>query len=279
MKYNSDIHHRRSIRLKGYDYSHAGAYFVTICAHNRACLFGEIGGGQMMLNDAGLMVEFVWNNLPIRFDHIELDEFVVMPNHIHGIFVLRRRDEPCRGEPCVRPGVCPDSSGPRNSQKGEHKVRPYIGHDLSGDRTSGGHKGKYRGEYRGKYRGEYKIRPYIWPDSPADRTSDEPCRGEPCVRPDVRPRGTLPDTVGRIVQAFKSITTHEYINGVKQHGWPPFPGKLWQRNYYDHIIRNEDALNRIREYIDINPMKWEFDRENPDVSILETSGPQREGPS
>jgi len=71
--------------------------------------------------------------------------------------------------------------------------------------------------------------------------------------------------VGRIVQAFKSVTTHEYINGVKQHGWPPFPGKLWQRNYYEHVIRNENELNRIREYIINNPKKWEFDRDNPDV--------------
>lgn len=199
MKYNPDIHRRRSIRLKGYDYSQAGAYFVSICAHNRSCLFGEIANGQKVLNDAGRMVEFVWGELPVRFDHIELDEFVVMPNHIHCIFVLCRR-----GEPCVRP----DSSGPHNSQSGEHKVHPY---------------------------------------------------------------GTLPDTVGRIVQAFKSVTTHEYINGVKQHGWPPFTGKLWQRNYYERIIRNENELNRIREYMINNPKQWEFDLENPDVSILETS--------
>ncbi len=192
---------RRSIRLKGYDYSRAGAYFVSVCAHNRACLFGEIAdlsafghaqaGRQMVLNDAGRMVEFVWGKLPVRFDRLELDEFVVMPNHIHSIFVLCRR-----GEPCVRPMF------DQPAKQGEHKVRPY---------------------------------------------------------------GTLPNTVGRIVQAFKSVTTHEYINGVKQHGWPPFPGKLWQRNYYEHVIRNENELNRIREYIINNPKKWAFDRDNPDV--------------
>jgi len=64
---------------------------------------------------------------------------------------------------------------------------------------------------------------------------------------------------------------------VKQHGWPPFPGKLWQRNYYEHIIRNENELNRIREYIANNPKKWEYDRDDPAVSILETAGAQREG--
>lgn len=73
----------------------------------------------------------------------------------------------------------------------------------------------------------------------------------------------LPDTVGRVVQAFKSITTHEYVRGVKQYGWPRFKGKLWQRNYYEHVIRNDGQLNRIRKYIIENPAKWESDLENP----------------
>jgi hypothetical protein len=79
------------------------------------------------------------------------------------------------------------------------------------------------------------------------------------------PCGTGHGTVGRIVQAFKSITTHEYVAGVKQNAWPPFSGKLWQRNYYEHIIRNDDELERIREYIINNPLQWEIDRENPNL--------------
>jgi REP element-mobilizing transposase RayT len=73
----------------------------------------------------------------------------------------------------------------------------------------------------------------------------------------------LAGTVGRILQAFKSITTREYINGVRQNRWPPFDGKLWQRNYHEHIIRNEDELNRIRQYIRDNPLTWDADEENP----------------
>lgn len=188
-------HNRRSIRLQGYDYSQAGTYVVTICTHNRDDLFGEIANGEMHLNYGGQMVELVWGELQVRFDHIELDEFVVMPNHIHGIFVLRRS---LRGESCIRPV-------------------------STGDQTSGDHKD--------------------------------------------RPYGTLPNTVGRIIQAFKSITTHKYITGVKQYGWPPFPGKLWQRNYYEHIIRNEDELKRIREYIINNPVQWDIDRENPAAAV------------
>jgi REP element-mobilizing transposase RayT len=93
----------------------------------------------------------------------------------------------------------------------------------------------------------------------SDRQTNQTHRGD---ESDLRPKGSLPGTVGRIVQAFKSITTHEYTIGVKQHGWPPFPGKLWQKNYYEHIIRNENELNHIREYIANNPMKRACDREN-----------------
>ena len=85
MNYNPDIHHRRSIRLKGYDYSRAGAYFVTIVTQGRACCFGEVASKEMCLNDAGRMACQVWESLSLRFSGIEIDAFVVMPNHIHGI--------------------------------------------------------------------------------------------------------------------------------------------------------------------------------------------------
>ena len=88
MPYDPNRHHRRSIRLKGYDYSQAGAYFITICTQDRACLFGKVVNGEMRLNDAGHMVLAEWNMLPERFPHVVLDAFVVMPNHVHGIVVI-----------------------------------------------------------------------------------------------------------------------------------------------------------------------------------------------
>ena len=88
MPYDPNRHHRRSIRLKGYDYSQAGAYFITICTQDRACLFGKVVNGEMQLNDAGRMVLAEWNMLPERFPHVVLDAFVVMPNHVHGIVVI-----------------------------------------------------------------------------------------------------------------------------------------------------------------------------------------------
>ena len=198
MKYDPDKHHRRSIRLKGYDYSQAGVYFVTVCTQNHECLFGTIVDDRIRLNDAGRMVQMMWDEIPHRFSNALLDASIVMPNHFHGILILTDNG---RGESCIRPAcTCPDGDAADPQNEGDHKDRPY---------------------------------------------------------------GTLPGTLGRIVQAFKSITTHQYIHGVKQNGWPLFPGKLWQRNYYEHIIRDESSLHHIRQYIMDNPVKWEFDRENP----------------
>ena len=109
MAYDSHIHHRRSIRLKNYDYSKTGAYFVTICTHNRECLFGEIVNGVMVLNDAGRMVEKWWHELNRKFPNIQSDVHVIMPNHFHDIIIIVGADL------CV----CPD-----NTNQGEHTGSP-----------------------------------------------------------------------------------------------------------------------------------------------------------
>ena len=195
MKHDPRIHRRRSIRLQGYDYSQAGAYFVTICAQHRECLFGEIVSGEIRLNEAGLMILRWYAELENKFNDIQCDEFVCMPNHIHFIVVNVGADLRVR----------PD---------GDPRVRP---------------------ENRGR---------------PADQ-----------VRPDSVPGQTRGEHAGSplhgVVQWFKTMTTNEYIRGVKQSDWLPFPGKLWQRNYWEHIIRNEPELTRIREYIQNNPVHWE----------------------
>ena len=89
MGFDPEKHHRRSIRLKGYDYGQAGAYYVTICTHERRMLFGAINNGEMHLNDPGQVAQWIWNALPEYFPTIELDQFVVMPNHLHGILINR----------------------------------------------------------------------------------------------------------------------------------------------------------------------------------------------
>jgi len=205
VKYDPARHHRRSIRLKGYDYTQAGAYFITICTNNRECLFGEVVGGDMRLNDAGRMVESVWNAMPASYPDVTTDAWVVMPNHVHVIVILSGAGT----------GAC-----------------PY------GDAT--GH--------------------------PGDAVGAAP-RGRPHGGPS--PNAGQPQRVARtlsvpdVVHRFKTMTTKRYADGVKQSGWAPFSGRLWQRNYYEHIVRNEASLSRIRQYIADNPARWGFDRENP----------------
>ena len=199
MPYDPTRHHRRSIRLKGYDYSQARAYFVTICTQDRACLFGKVVNGEMRLNDAGRMVLAEWNMLPERFPHVVLDAFVVMPNHVHGIVVITN--------------PAPDDTATT--------APTIVGAGLV--------------------------------SAPNDGAT---------TRTTTRTTTRVAPTVGDIVGAFKSRVTVEYIRGVKTSGWPPFRGRLWQRNYYEHIIRHERALNAIRQYIIENPRRWQMDQEN-----------------
>jgi REP element-mobilizing transposase RayT len=173
MVYDPEKHHRRSIRLNEYDYSRAGAYFITICTQEHLCLFGTIKNEKMVLNAAGEMVECWWNELENKYSAIEMDKYVIMPNHFHGIIKIVGADL------CV----CP--------KEGEH-----IGSPLQ-----------------------------------------------------------------QMVQWFKTMTTNAYIRNVKVNHWQPFNVRLWQRNYFEHIIRNQESLNKIRSYIVQNPINWSLEKD------------------
>jgi putative transposase len=171
MKFDPHKHHHRSIRLKEYDYSQEGAHFVTIRATRDGLMFGEIKDGEVVLNEFGLIVEEIWNDLTRHYNNIELDAFVVMPNHIHGIILIY--DE------------------------------RHVGaiHEL----------------------------------------------------PLQRRQMLLPKIIGR----FK-MNSAKRINILRD-----IPGcRVWQRNYYEHIIRGEKDLNAIRAYIRNNPINWKIDEEN-----------------
>ena len=193
MPYNPNIHHRRSIRLKGYDYSQAGLYFVTICVQKHTCLFGEIVDGEMILNDTGTMVEKWCVELSHKFSDIMLDTYIIMPNHFHAIIVNNGGNIVTVGADLC---VCPNKKRTHPNESGEHN-------------TLGEHTG-----------------------SP----------------------------LHAVVQWFKTMTTNEYIRGVKTLGWQPFDKKLWQRNYYEHIIRNEQSYQNIANYIINNPANWGKDK-------------------
>jgi putative transposase len=186
-----DRQFRQSLRLKGYDYALAGAYFLTIVAQNRACLFGTIQDNTMVLSPTGEMLQSVWQALPARFPNVVLDAAVVMPNHFHAIMI-------------------------------------FVGASLVGASLGSSNDG-------------------------TDAQQKLPTRGTPTKNP----------TLGTVVGAWKSLTTVEYIAGVKTQGWKPFAGQLWQRNYYEHVVRDDEDLARIRYYIATNPQDWMEDAENP----------------
>ena len=171
---------RRSIRLKEYDYSRTGAYFVTICAREHFSVFGEIEGGKMRLNAWGTIIAESWEWLSMQYDHVSQDFSVVMPNHLHGILVIA---DGCRGGSRAAP--------------------------------------------------TFKRKP-----------------------------------LGQLVGAFKTVSTKK-INKLRGTSGVP----IWQRSYYERVIRNDEELNRIRQYIVENPLRWELDPENPAAKITERDEP------
>lgn len=189
MKYNPNKHHRRSIRLPGYDYSQSGAYFVTICAYRRQCLFGDVVDGRMVLNQYGDVVAQTYQWLCQHYSYLDLDEWIIMPNHFHAIMVIT--DEPRRG----------------------------------GSRTA----------------------PTTTNEQRTVNNSNNP--SEPTVK-----RKSL----GRLIGAFKTVSTKK-INILRDAPGTP----LWQRNYYEHIIRNQNAMDKIRQYIINNPVSWSIDQLHP----------------
>jgi REP element-mobilizing transposase RayT len=189
VSYDPEKHHRCSIRLKDYDYSQAGAYFMTVCAWNKECIFGEIKDGEILFNEYGKSVMKCWDAIPSHFINAECDEFVVMPNHIHGIITISNVGAQFIAPSCINRQTSHRFKINQNNKKGVMNHAP---------------------------------------------------------------------TLGGIVRSFKARCTY-MINQIRNTSGIP----VWQRNYYEHVIRTEKELNQIREYIVNNPMRWELDTENP----------------
>jgi REP element-mobilizing transposase RayT len=219
VKYNPNIHHRRSIRLKGYDYSKAGLYFITIVVKDRLHLLGEIENGKMVLNEAGKMVGEEWLKIPQRFTNTRLHEYQVMPNHFHAILEIIDGESAVGSTLVVEPETVNRIGQP-----------PGLPQRLTNPLPQ---------------RSTNPLPQPIIPESGFPKPSNP-----------IKSKKTLGDMVG----AFESITTVEYIRGVKSKNWQPFNGKLWQRNYWEHIIRNEEEYQRISNYIRNNPSNWKKDK-------------------
>ena len=177
-KYNPEIHHRYSSRSQGYDYSQNGAYFITLCTEDRKPLFGKIINGEMQLSQFGIIARDEWQKTSEMRKNIEMDEFVVMPNHFHGIIIIN--DLPCTGTLQRAP------------------TREQFGKPTS-------------------------------------------------------------NSIPTIIRGYKAAVTKR-INTIRINtGAYNMPERIWQRNYYEHVIRNEASLHRIREYIMGNPLNWKDD--------------------
>jgi REP element-mobilizing transposase RayT len=193
-RFDPQKHHRRSIRLKHYDYASEGAYYVTIVTRGRNCVFGEIIDREMYLNEYGRIVQKWWEEIPIHFPNVKTGAFVIMPNHVHGIISITNE---CRGE-VISPHKNPNKN-----------------------------------------------------NIPIEQNLTKPQGG---ATPPLRK-----PTLGQIIAYFKYQSTKE-INLADNTG---VATKIWQRNYYERIIRNEEELKQKTDYILDNPSRWEEDRENP----------------
>ncbi len=206
-QYNPHHHHRRSIRLKGYDYAQAGLYFITICAQNRECLFGTVENGEMILNEYGQIAYNEWQKTPEIRTNVALGEFIIMPNHIHGIIEIIFQKENSKSEigkfqsPSQTIGSIIRGYKIATIKKIKDLISLYSGNELKSEIGLGESKSEMN-------KGELQFAPT---EAPTEK----------------------------IIQ---------------------LDFKIWQRNYYEHIIRNEQAYQNISNYIVNNPLNWDKDK-------------------
>jgi putative transposase len=209
MQYDPEKHHRRSIRLQGYDYSQAGCYFITLCVQDRKHLFGEIRNGIMGLNEFGCIAWEEWYQSPIIRPNISLGAFIVMPNHLHGIIHIDTQKE--------------------NTNE--------IGKFKSPSQTIGaiirGYKGAITKRIKAilhSRRGELQFAPTEFDQESGSRTGELQFAPTEFAPTEFAPTEFAPTE------------------------------SIWQRNYYEHIIRDNKAYWNISNYIWNNPLKWEQDK-------------------
>jgi len=236
MTYNPIIHHRRSIRLKGYDYSQAGAYFITICCQDRdVSTFGEIVDGKMILNDYGNIAYNEWGNTPNIRKNVELDVFVIMPNHLHGIIII---NDIGRGElhsPYIKT-YSPNIKTHEN-RRGE-LYSPIISGECNSPRQGFRSPSQTVGAIVRGFEGSVmrQINTY------------ESLRGE-MLSPD-NEKGRM-----QFAPTDSSDIEKSECNSPRQ-----VQSSIWQRDYYEHIIRTDKSYQRISDYIIENPARWEDDK-------------------
>jgi REP element-mobilizing transposase RayT len=212
VSYNPNIHHRRSIRLKEYDYAQAGLYFITLCCHGRRHLFGKITNSELRLNEYGQIAFDEWKHTEDLRDNIRLHDFIIMPNHMHGIIEITFTKGKSTNQPYQASFRSP-------SQTVGAIIRGYKGATTKKIKILSAEKDKEDSGSGEKYSGERKG---ATGKGEKDR---EEGKGELQFAPTVKPQD-----------------------------------KVWQRDYYEHIIRDERAYRNIANYIRTNPLRWNEDK-------------------
>ncbi|MEZ4914307.1 MAG: transposase [Chitinophagales bacterium] len=323
-RYNPKIHHRRSIRLKGYDYSQSGFYFITICCQHRAMMFGEIKAGKMYPNEAGKMIAKWYYALESKFPDIRCREMVVMPNHFHCIIEnigIRNVPAAVNGGAGADQRVCPNNENvcPNNENvcPDNENVQPNNKNVCPNNENVCPNNENVCPNNENVCPNNKNVQPNNKNVCPNNENvcpnNENVCPNNENVQPDnenvcpnneqhindtgehindtgehindtgehindtgehindtgehindtgehINDRGEhVGSPLSGVVQWFKTMTTNEYIRGVKNLGWQRFDGKLWQRNYWERIVRNKRALHNIARYIINNPANWRED--------------------
>ena len=239
---------RRPIRLKGYDYSQPGLYFVTICCHNNICRFGKIENNEMNLNEFGQIASNEWKKLPERYPNMVLDVFQIMPNHIHGIISLcNMPKEDVVGatlavaqnttlETFVGATLAVDQNNNVDAQNKNEDTETFVGATLAVDQNNNVSSLNHKAGAS---------------PAPTNTVMIGNLAG-------ASPANTTKHTIPTIVGAYKSLVTNKCLEIFKSQG--KYMGQFLQRNYHEHIIRNETSYHYIANYIINNPINWKNDR-------------------
>ncbi|MBK8708719.1 MAG: hypothetical protein IPN30_09565 [Flavobacteriales bacterium] len=264
----ADLPKRDTHRWQGYDYANVGAYYLTICTDDRRHWFGHIVDGVMHRSPIGELAQRCWDAIPEHMPHVDVGEFVVMPNHVHGIVVIRERlvrtdgagvvpvgADHVRPDTMQTPDTMPDHDTMHRPDTMTPDAPPERDSTTDGepndDHTANAPRAQMRADH------DRPLRP---PTDP--RTRPPADAGARQHTPDAPPKRTMPivpmGSLGRIVRAYKSaVTRMAYRDGLLPHGTP-----VWQRNYWDRVIRDDGEYQRIADYIRDNPANWKGDRFN-----------------
>jgi len=224
MAYDPKIHHRHSIRLKNWDYSKQGYYFITICTQDRGKFFGNIVNKKMDLSILGNIIKNEWLQIPIKYINVKLDEWIIMPNHLHGIIIIALSNT---HTPAISNTNTPAISNTPATTHIEKSIYAEKSIYIDGATVA------YDGATVAYDGATARVAP----------------------------------TLGNIIGSFKSLCIHHWLKHIKKNNINTL-GKFWQRNFYERIIRNESELNRVREYIKHNPLKWEFNSNNSENLLM-----------